>query len=423
MMTFERIKPKIERIPHYRNSFNNINNLNNNNKLLEKFPENYKNCRFILLDTETTGLDISRDKLISINAVEMINSELTGIQFNAYLHKRFNKSTKPLMYYLSEYNYSREDNIKKSLETFLSFVSDSIIITHNALFDMKFINEELKRCSLPEIPLGQCICTLKILKNLKKIGRLDKNFKLRLCDLCRYYDIHVNPKDLHQGIVDAIVFARVVSKMIEDGIYNDYDNYDYEDVDSYVNCTHSDHSYDFGNSNDEKYSNINMEEKDPDIGNESINKRIKSKSEEKKIRYKNKYNRSFNYKKKKSKKINYFKYDKKNYKKNNFIRYKNNIKKGNEENIYLYLKDKKNKINKYNNNNIINNDKKKLFESFVCSNKKKDIFRKDNKLLFSTNVFDNNIKDNIEIDKEQKINFLKNAFKSYIKENKIIFKK
>ena len=148
MMTFERIKPKIERIPHYRNSFNNINNLNNNNKLLEKFPENYKNCRFILLDTETTGLDISRDKLISINAVEMINSELTGIQFNAYLHKRFNKSTKPLMYYLSEYNYSREDNIKKSLETFLSFVSDSIIITHNALFDMKFINEELKRCSL-----------------------------------------------------------------------------------------------------------------------------------------------------------------------------------------------------------------------------------------------------------------------------------
>ena len=67
--------------------------------------------------------------------------------------------------------------------------------------------------------------------------------------------------------------------------------------------------------------------------------------------------------------------------------------------------------------------KKKLFESFVCSNKKKDIFRKDNKLLFSTNVFDNNIKDNIEIDKEQKINFLKNAFKSYIKENKIIFKK
>ena len=219
-MLFESKLSEIELTPNFRKVSSCPINLNDN-KLLEKFPENYKNCRFILLDTETTGLDVNIDRLISINAVEMINNELTGIQFNAYLHKRFTNNTRPLMYYLSDYNYSRDNNIKKSLETFLSFVSDSIIITHNALFDMKFINEELKRCGLPQIPLGQCICTLKILKNLKKIGRLDKNFKLRLCDLCRYYDINIDPKDLHQGIVDAIVFARVVAKMLDDGIYNE----------------------------------------------------------------------------------------------------------------------------------------------------------------------------------------------------------
>ena len=147
-MLFERKISEIKRFPYYRKTSNSINNIKDNNKLLEKFPDNYKNCRFILLDTETTGLDITIDRLISINAIEMINGELTGIQFNAYLNKRFKESTSPLMYYLSDYNYSRKDNIKKSLETFLSFVSDSIIITHNALFDMKFINEELKRCWL-----------------------------------------------------------------------------------------------------------------------------------------------------------------------------------------------------------------------------------------------------------------------------------
>ena len=158
-----------EKTAHFRKSYSN-QIISNADKLQEKFPENYKNCRFILLDTETTGLDIKIDKLISINAIEMINGELTGIQFNAYLNQRSWDKPKPLMYYLSDYNYSRANNIKKSLETFLTFVSDSIIITHNALFDMKFINGELEKCGLKTIPLSQCICTLKILLNLKKKG-------------------------------------------------------------------------------------------------------------------------------------------------------------------------------------------------------------------------------------------------------------
>ena len=109
-------------------------------KINDTFPDDYKTRRFILLDTETTGLEIEYDRLIAINAVEMINCELTGIQFNAYLDKRFIYNSRPLMYYLSDYNYSRKDNIKKSLKTFLDFVRDDMIITHNANFDMKFIN-------------------------------------------------------------------------------------------------------------------------------------------------------------------------------------------------------------------------------------------------------------------------------------------
>ena len=89
-------------------------------KYLYKIPP--KEGRYIILDTETTGLDLKIDRLISINAIEIVNGELTGIQFNAYLHKRFADNSRPLMYYLSDYNYSRVDNIKKSLETFLSFV-------------------------------------------------------------------------------------------------------------------------------------------------------------------------------------------------------------------------------------------------------------------------------------------------------------
>ena len=419
-MLFESKLSEIELTPNFRKISSCPINLNDN-KLLEKFPENYKNCRFILLDTETTGLDVNIDRLISINAVEMINNELTGIQFNAYLHKRFTNNTRPLMYYLSDYNYSRDNNIKKSLETFLSFVSDSIIITHNALFDMKFINEELKRCGLPQIPLGQCICTLKILKNLKKIGRLDKNFKLRLCDLCRYYDINIDPKDLHQGIVDAIVFARVVAKMLDDGIYNDYDNYDFDDVNSYVNCTHVDIDYNFDSSldqinyDDNKYED---EKTDSESENKKIkivrNKIIKSKSEDIKIKSKkNKINININrsFDKKNKKNSAEIKFKKKFSIFNNIIDVKNS-KKENNFNEYIIKNIKKDK-----------KKKSKLNNSYIHSKKNDNFFKKNKKLTLSTDIFNNN--NNIYIfEKEQpKVNFLKNAFKSYIKENKQKIKK
>ena len=414
-MLYESKLSTIETSPNFRKVSSSPINLDDN-KLLEKFPENYKNCRFILLDTETTGLDIKVDRLISINAVEMINNELTGIQFNAYLNKRFSNNNRPLMYYLSDYNYSRDDNIRKSLETFLSFVSDSIIITHNALFDMKFINEELKRCGLPEIPLCQCICTLKILKNLKKIGRLDKNFKLRLCDLCRYFNINIDPKDLHQGIVDAIVFGRVVAKMLDNGIYNDYDKYDFDDVNSFINYSHVDIDYNFDSSIDQiNYEENKCEEKTvSENENKKIIRKAKiiSKSEDKKNQYKknkNNINKSINRKNKK----------------------KSHESKSNKNLIHFNDKNSNSRKENYFNENIINSNKKdkknknknKLSNSYIHSKKNDDFIKKEKKLNLSINEF--NSTNNIYIfeKEEPKINFLKNAFKIYIKENKQKIKK
>ena len=412
--------------PYFRKKkISNKDNILIDNQLLQNFPINYKECRFIILDTETTGLDIHLDKLISINAVEMINTELTGIQFNAYLHKRFSDNTRPLMYYLSDYNYSRENNIKKSLETFLEFVSDSIIITHNALFDMKFINAELKRCGLKQIPLSQCICTLRILRNFKKFGILNQNYKLRLCDLCRYYSIDVDPKDLHQGIVDAIVFGRCLAKMLDDGININYENYDYYDeVNSFINYSHFDTDYNFESSyydiNSE--SNRNKEDKKDkkyEYNNRIINNQIKSKSEEKERKDKNNnvnFYHTNNFKKKFKKRI-------KNKKNNNFNNVSNNNKnnkkekeKNHQENVEKYIKHNDNTLNKDNYlYNSVNTEK----------NNNNDM---DNKKEISLSINDyNNNNLNVDMDKEDtKISFIKEAFKCYIKDNqqknKIIYK-
>ena len=360
-------------------------------KIQDNFPEDYRKRRFILLDTETTGFEITSDRLISINAVEMIKGELTGMQFNAYLDKRFYES-KPLMYYLSDYNYSRKDNIKKSLKTFLDFVKDDMIITHNAGFDMKFINRELNKYGLKEIPLNRCICTLKYFRNLKKIGIFDKNYGLRLCDLCRYYDINVDLKDLHQGIVDTIVFGRVVAKMFEDGICNFNDiknNFNFNEINDLGRSLEDIHINNLNENSDNNIINDNN-----NINNDLI---IKEKN--------------FNdYKKEKNK--NKVKYhckseEKKRKKKWNFNNFKFNNHKNKYYNNNNFIKKNSRKIkNKIVNN--INNQNMNEFNDKIFPKKEEEKFNKSK----SHNI-------NYEQDEEVKINFIKNAFKSYISSNNI----
>ena len=387
-------------------------------KIQDNFPDDYRTRRFILLDTETTGLEITSDRLISINAVEMIKGELTGMQFNAYLDKRFYDS-QPLMYYLSDYNYSRKDNIKKSLQTFLDFVKDDMIITHNASFDMKFINRELNKFGLDTIPLNRCICTLKYFRNLKKIGIFDKNFGLKLCDLCRYYDIYVNPKDLHQGIVDTIVFGRVVAKMFEDGIcnindlqndfnnfngINNYDNFNFNEINDLGRSLEDLHISDLNEGKENYIDNDNYDNNNQNYDDDFIIIENKfDNDKEKKQKNRGKYHcKSEDKKPKRKLNINDFTFN--GYKKKNYNKNKN------------YNNNKINKENKVrkNKNKVFNYMKNPNLEEYANKKTPKKQKEKFNKSK-SQNI-------NFEEDDEVKLNFIKNAFKKYITINNIQYK-
>ena len=387
-------------------------------KVQDNFPDDYKKRRFILLDTETTGLEITSDRLISINAIEMIKGELTGMQFNAYLDKRFYDS-QPLMYYLSDYNYSRKDNIKKSLQTFLDFVKDDMIITHNASFDMKFINRELNKFGLDTIPLNRCICTLKYFRNLKKIGIFDKNFGLKLCDLCRYYDIYVNPKDLHQGIVDTIVFGRVVAKMFEDGIcnindlqndfnnfngINNYDNFNFNEINDLGRSLGDLHISDLNEDKENYIDNDNYDNNNQNYDDDFIIIENKfDNGKEKKQKNGGKYHcKSEDKKPRRKLNINDFTFN--GYKKKNYNKNKN------------YNNNKINKENKVrkNKNKVFNYMKNPNLEEYANKKTPKKQKEKFNKSK-SQNI-------NFEEDDEVKLNFIKNAFKKYISNNNIQYK-
>ena len=107
------------------------------------------------------------------------------------------------MYYLAEYNYCLEK--KEKLQKFLNFIENSIIVGHNINYDIRYINKELNKHKLPKINKNKCICTMRILKNLR-------NHTLKNC--AQFFGIN-GIYDYHKGIVDATVLAILICKIAE----------------------------------------------------------------------------------------------------------------------------------------------------------------------------------------------------------------
>jgi len=188
----------------------------NKNNSFSCLPD--KKGRYIVLDTETTGVDIKKDYLISLSAVEIIDGKITGLQFNGYIRSRDKqlnkKEEKNRLYFIEDYSKEIFHLEKHTLENFLRFVGDALLFAHNAFFDYKFISNELKKWNMPMIPRERFLCSLSIAKNFVKNGT--KNLKKHTVEyLSRHFGFNCNSADFHNAFYDAFMSARIICKIYE----------------------------------------------------------------------------------------------------------------------------------------------------------------------------------------------------------------
>lgn len=177
--------------------------------------------RYIVLDTETTGLFCDSNHILEIAAIEVKNGFLTGNQFHAYLKPRKNIESKAQeIHNISELSYKQNhENFYESdkiiMQNLLNFIGDSIVFAHNASFDLQFVNYELNYWNLPEIPVKNFRCTLRIFKSLFFNSRFkhDKGHTLSGC--CQFFNIKFDDKSLHSAVYDATLTAKLVNSMFE----------------------------------------------------------------------------------------------------------------------------------------------------------------------------------------------------------------
>ncbi len=166
--------------------------------------------REIVLDTETTGLDVANgDRIVEIGAVELENHVQTGVYFHYYLNPEKDSTSQALQIHGLTTKFLRDKpKFIDIADQFIDFVSDSKIIIHNASFDVGFINSELRKCEKDDLN-EDCIVDSLFLAKKHFLGQ-----SVSLDSLCRKFDIDISDREVHGALKDAKLLAYVYLELI-----------------------------------------------------------------------------------------------------------------------------------------------------------------------------------------------------------------
>ena len=120
--------------------------------------------REIVMDTETTGFDPeSGDRIVEIGGVELFNHVPTGNVYHQYINPERSMPQEAFEVHGLGDDFLRDKPVfSKIAQDFLDFVGDAKLVIHNASFDMKFLNAELKWIGKSALPWERAIDTLDI---------------------------------------------------------------------------------------------------------------------------------------------------------------------------------------------------------------------------------------------------------------------
>ncbi|SNR36962.1 DNA polymerase III subunit epsilon [Puniceibacterium sediminis] len=166
--------------------------------------------REIVLDTETTGFDPeSGDRIVEIGAVELMGHIPTGNTYHQYINpERMMPNEAFQVHGLGDDFLRDKPKFAHIAEAFLAFVGESKMVIHNAAFDMKFLNAELRWLGMRQLPWEQAIDTLAIAK---------KRFPgspASLDALCRRFNIDNSSRTLHGALLDSEILAEVYLELV-----------------------------------------------------------------------------------------------------------------------------------------------------------------------------------------------------------------
>ncbi len=167
--------------------------------------------REIVFDTETTGFEPSEGhRIVEIGAVELVNCVPTGRKYQQYINpEREMTADNIAVHGLTEEFLADKPTFREIVDEFLEFIgTDSKLVAHNAPFDMKFINAELKAVGYEPLSYDRVVDTV-VLARRRFPGQ-----RVNLDELCKRFNVDNSSRTVHGALLDSELLADVYLELL-----------------------------------------------------------------------------------------------------------------------------------------------------------------------------------------------------------------
>lgn len=165
--------------------------------------------RYVVLDTETTGMPVTDGhRIIEIGCVEVIGRRLTGRHYHVYLQpdREVDEGAIAVHGITNEF-LTDKPRFRDIADEFFEFIKDAQLVIHNAAFDLGFINNEFALLGQQDRAEITDHCT--VLDTLLMARERHPGQRNSLDALCKRYGVDNSGRDLHGALLDAEILADV----------------------------------------------------------------------------------------------------------------------------------------------------------------------------------------------------------------------
>ena len=160
---------------------------------------------YIAIDLETTGIRLSKDKIIEVGLLKVKDSHIIDT-FSCVINPDMQVDDKILeLTKISENELENAKRIHEVINHIVDFCEDYVLLGHNTIFDYSFVKKEANRAGLEFEKRG--IDTYKLCKRV-----LPENVRKNLTDACGYFGIE--RKNSHRAFSDAyythVLFQEII---------------------------------------------------------------------------------------------------------------------------------------------------------------------------------------------------------------------
>lgn len=176
-------------------------------------PVSVKETSFVVLDTETTGFDLKKDRILSIGALRVQNGTIKAKEaFEVFLDQTtFDSRTVEIHGILKKGKTTRIPEVE-GLKILLNLLENSVLVAHHTRFDVGMINEALARHGLPKLLNKDLDTAILYNKSLPRTKRKTEGH-YSLDELCDHFGI--SKTDRHTALGDAYITAMSFLRILE----------------------------------------------------------------------------------------------------------------------------------------------------------------------------------------------------------------